>query len=64
MTAITICSDFAPPAKIKSDTVLLSNEILLSREKRNEFESVVVRWMNLDPDIHSEVSQKNKYCRC
>ena len=41
----------------------INNEILLSM-KRNEFESVVVRWMNLEPVIHSEVCQKekNKYC--
>ena len=32
--------------------------------KKNEFESVPVRWMNLEPVIQSEVSQKekNKYC--
>ena len=32
--------------------------------KRNTFESVLMRWMNLEPIIHSEVSQKkkNKYC--
>ena len=31
--------------------------------KRNETESVVVRWMNLEPVIQNEVSQKeiNKY---
>ena len=31
--------------------------------KRNEFESVLVRWMNLEPVIHSEVNlkEKNKY---
>ena len=28
--------------------------------KRNEFESVVVRWMNLEPIIKSEISQKEK----
>ena len=28
--------------------------------KMNEFESVVVRWMNLEPVIQSEVSQKEK----
>ena len=28
--------------------------------KRNAFESIVVRWMNLEPIIHSEVSQKEK----
>ena len=33
--------------------------------KRNAFESVLMRWMNLKPIIQSEVSQeeKNKYCR-
>ena len=35
-----------------------------SAVKRNKFESMVVRWMNLEHVIHSEVSQKekNKYC--
>ena len=28
--------------------------------KKNEFESVLVRWMNLEPVIWSEVSQKEK----
>ena len=28
--------------------------------KRNTFESVVMRWMNLEPIIQSEVSQKKK----
>ena len=28
--------------------------------KRNAFESVLMRWMNVDPIIHSEVSQKEK----
>ena len=27
---------------------------------RNTFESVLMRWMNLEPIIHSEVSQKEK----
>ena len=31
--------------------------------ERNEFESVLVRWMNLEPVMQSEISQKeqNKY---
>ena len=29
--------------------------------KRNVFESVLIRWMNLEPIIQSEVSQKEKY---
>ena len=28
--------------------------------KRNAFESVLVRWMNLEPIMQSEVSQKEK----
>ena len=28
--------------------------------KRNTFESVLMRWMNLEPTIQSEVSQKAK----
>ena len=28
--------------------------------KRNTFESVLVRWMNLEPVIQNEVSQKEK----
>jgi len=31
-----------------------------SAVKRNEFESILVRWMNLEPVILSEVSQKEK----
>ena len=32
--------------------------------KRNAFESVLMRWMNLEPITQSEVSQKekDKYC--
>ena len=32
-----------------------------SAMKRNTFESVLMRWMNLEPIIQSEVSQKKKY---
>ena len=28
--------------------------------KRNAFESVLMRWMNLEPIIQSEISQKGK----
>ena len=31
-----------------------------SAMKRNTFESVLMRWMNLEPIIHSEVSQNEK----
>ena len=30
--------------------------------KRNAFESVLMKWMNLEPIIQSEVKSKNKYC--
>ena len=29
--------------------------------KKNAFESVLMRWMKLEPSIQSEVSQKEKY---
>ena len=29
--------------------------------KRNEFESVLMRWVNLEPIIQSEVTQKEKH---
>ena len=32
--------------------------------KRNTSESVVIRWMNLEPIIQSEVSQKEKGKSC
>ena len=43
--------------------VHIYNGILFS-QKKNVFESVLIRWMNLEPIIQSEVSQKekNKYC--
>ena len=39
--------------------VNIHNGILLSH-KKNTFESVLMRWMNLEPIIQSEVSQKEK----
>ena len=32
--------------------------------KRNTYESVLMRWMNLEPIIQNEVSQKEKYKYC
>ena len=34
---------------------------LLSAIKKNTFESVLIRWMKLEPIIQSEVSQKEKH---
>jgi len=31
--------------------------------KKNAFESVLARWMNLEPIVKSEVSQRDKYYR-
>ena len=39
--------------------VHIHNGILLSH-KRDAFESVLMRWMNIEPIIQSEVSQKEK----
>ena len=33
---------------------------ILFSPKRNAFESVLIEWMNLEPIIQSEVSQKEK----
>ena len=43
----------------KEVVVHIHNGILLSH-KRNTFESVLMRWMNLELNIQSEVSQKEK----
>ena len=43
----------------KEDVVHIYNGILLSH-KRNKGESVELRWMNLEPVIQSEVTQKEK----
>ena len=40
--------------------VHIHNRILLN-QKRNTFESVLMKWMNLEPIIQNEVSQKDKY---
>ena len=43
----------------KEIVIHIQNGILLSH-KRNAFESVLMRWMNLEPIIQSEVSQRNR----
>ena len=47
----------------KEAVVHIHNEILLSY-KKEQFELVLIRWMNLEPIIECEVShkEKNKYC--
>ena len=43
----------------KEVVVHIHNGILLTL-KRNTFESVLMRWMNLEPIIQSELSRKEK----
>ena len=43
----------------KQVVVYVHNRILYSH-KKNTFESVLMEWMNLEPIIQSEVSQKEK----
>ena len=42
------------------EVVVHTHDGILLSHKRNAFESVLIRWMNLEPIIHSEVSQKEK----
>ena len=44
----------------KKSVVHIHNGVLLSY-KKNTFESVLMRWMKLEPVIQSEVSQKEKH---
>ena len=44
----------------KKAVVHIHNGVLLSHEK-NTFESVLMRWVKLEPIIQSEVSQKEKH---
>ena len=44
----------------KNDVVHIYNRILLNHKQKHKFESVLVRWMNLEPVIKSEVNQKKK----
>ena len=43
----------------KEELVYIYNGILAI--KKNTFESVLIRWMKLEPIIKSEVSQKDKH---
>ena len=43
----------------KEVVVLIYNGILLNH-KRNTFDFILMRWMNLEPIIQNEVSQKEK----
>ena len=71
MTPIVIAALFTIARTWKQPTCPLTNEWIkklwyiytmeyYSAIKRSTFESVLKRWMNLDPIIKSEVSQKEK----
>ena len=40
--------------------IYIYNRILLNH-KKNEFETVLMRWMNLEPILHSEVTQRKMH---
>ena len=45
----------------KKVVVHIHNRISLYYKKKNTFESVLRRWMKLEPIIQNEVSQKEKH---
>ena len=50
--------------KQNSEKQLSFNKEIFFKKKGNTFDSVLMRWMNLEPILQSEVSQKekDKYC--
>ena len=48
----------------KEDVAHIYNGISLSHKKKRNFELFVVRWMDLESVIQSEVSQKEKNSYC
>ena len=42
------------------EIVVHRHNVIYSATKRNAFESVLMKWMNLEPIIQSKVSQKEK----
>ena len=48
----------------KKVVVQIHSGIILSYEKEHKFESVLIRWMKLEPFIQSEVSHKEKHQYC
>ena len=50
-----------PWTKEEVSKVIFKNNEYYSAIKKNTFESVLMRWMKLEPIIQSEVSQKEKH---
>ena len=49
-----------PPETWNIYTSVLNGNHKMNNRKLNSFESVLMRWMKLEPIIQSEVSQKDK----
>ena len=65
----TIARTWKQPTRLLTDEWIKKLWYIYTMEyysaiKRNTFESVLMRWINLEPIIQSEVSQKekDKYC--
>ena len=50
--------------RVDKEGVVHIHNVVLLNYKKNSFESVLMRWMNLESIIQTEVSQreKDKYC--
>ena len=64
-TLFTIASSWKQPRWWSIDDWIMKLWYIYTIEycstmKRNKFESVVVKWMNLEPVIQTEVNQKKK----
>ena len=57
----TIARTWKQPRCPLTDEWIKKLSYIYTAVKRKTFESVLMRWMNLEPIIQSEVSQKAKY---
>ena len=65
MALFTIARTWRQPGSPSTDEWIKTAWYIYTMEyysaiKRNTFESVAMRWMNVEPIIHSEASQKEK----
>ena len=56
----TIARTWKQPRCPLTDEWIKKLSYIYTAVKRNTFESVLMRWMNLEPILQSEVSQKKK----
>ena len=61
----TIARTWTQPRCLSADEWIrklwYTHGVLLSYKKKNAFESILMRWMKLEPIIQSEVSQKENH---